>query len=170
MATYYLSLGSNQNPKTNTLACLDALADQFGALRVSSAYWAQAVGFVGAPFINLAVRLESHWSVAQMSQWLKALEDRFGRDRSLPKFADRTLDVDILQVDQLHGWHEGVFLPRDEILNHSFVLLPMAELAPDLNHPLTQQSYQLLWQQWCGEGQLEVIEMQWRGRDLPILA
>lgn len=169
MAVFFLSLGSNLQPEQNIRGCLDALSHCFGAMQVSSAYHAQAVGFQGASFINLVVRLESEWSVGDMQRWLKALEDQYGRDRLAPKYADRTLDVDILLVDDWVGTFEQVRLPRDEVLHHAFVLWPLAELAPLTPHPVVRTNFEQLWQQWRGEQVIAPMPFVWRGCELPIL-
>ncbi len=55
---------------------------------------------------------------------------------SAPKFADRTLDIDILLYDDLYLLSPALEIPRNEILEAAYVLKPMADLAPDLHHPV----------------------------------
>lgn len=145
MAAVYLSIGSNENKEANIKGCLQALADQFGALQLSKIYESEAVGFDGENFYNLVAKIETDLAVGQLNEALKAIEDQFGRDRSGPRFSGRTLDIDILTYDDIAGEVDGVKLPRDEITENAFVLLPLAEIAPDEIHPEQQVTYARLW-------------------------
>ena len=101
MARVYLSLGSNVAPQRHLTAALDELRARFGALAVSPAYRTRSVGFDGADFVNLAVGLDTDLSPQDLNDWLHALEDRHGRRRDVPRFSDRTLDLDIVFYDRL---------------------------------------------------------------------
>lgn len=145
MARVYLSLGSNLQPQRYLQAALDELRKRFGELAVSPAYRSKAVGFDGADFINLAVGLETELEPAVLNDWLHALEDRHGRRRDVPRFSDRTLDVDIvLYGDRVIQGPGHLDIPRKE-LRHAFVLRPIADIAPELRHPLSGKSMAALW-------------------------
>lgn len=136
MARAYLSLGSNLEPHRYLLAALDELRARFGRLQVSPAYRSKAVGFDGPDFVNLAVGLDTDLAPEALNDWLHALEDRHGRRRDQPRYASRTLDVDIVLYDDLVIDGPGhLQIPRKE-LKHAFVLKPLADIAPDLRHPL----------------------------------
>jgi 2-amino-4-hydroxy-6-hydroxymethyldihydropteridine diphosphokinase len=136
MARAYLSLGSNLEPHRYLPAALDELRARFGALAVSPAYRSQAVGFDGPDFVNLAVGLDTDLDPGALNDWLHALEDRHGRRRDQPRYASRTLDVDIvLYDDRVIDGPGHLQIPRKE-LRHAFVLKPLADIAPDLRHPL----------------------------------
>jgi 2-amino-4-hydroxy-6-hydroxymethyldihydropteridine diphosphokinase len=145
MARAYLSLGSNQEPHRYLRAALDELRIRFGVLDVSPAYRSAAVGFDGADFINLAVGIDTDLSPAALNDWLHALEDRHGRRRDVPRYADRTLDVDIVLYDDLVTKGAGhLDIPRKE-LKHAFVLKPIADIAPALRHPVNGCTMAQLW-------------------------
>lgn len=145
MARVYLSLGSNLEPKRYLNAALDELRERFGELAVSPAYRSKSVGFDGADFINLAVGMDTDLSPEALNDWLHALEDRHGRRRDVPRFSDRTLDVDIVLYDDLVRQGAGhLDIPRKE-LRHAFVLKPVADIAPQLVHPLSGQTMGALW-------------------------
>lgn len=145
MARVYLSLGSNQEPHRYLRAALDELRARFGNIDVSPAYRSAAVGFDGADFVNLAVGLNTDLSPQALNDWLHALEDRHGRRRDVPRYADRTLDVDIVLYDDLVTQGPGhLDIPRKE-LKHAFVLKPIADIAPDMRHPVSGRTMGDLW-------------------------
>ena len=145
MARVYLSLGSNLDPQRHLPAALDALRARFGPLQVSPAYRTASVGFEGADFVNLAVGLDSDLAPEALNDWLHALEDRHGRRRDVPRYSDRTLDLDIVFYDDLVTRGPGhLQIPRDE-LQHAFVLKPMADIAPQFRHPVSGRSMAELW-------------------------
>jgi 2-amino-4-hydroxy-6-hydroxymethyldihydropteridine diphosphokinase len=145
MARVYLSLGSNREPQRYLVAAIAALRERFGEITVSPAYRSKAVGFAGADFVNLAVGLDTDLSPSALNDWLHALEDRHDRRRDVPRYSDRTLDLDIVFYDALITQGSGhLQIPREE-LKHAFVLRPIADIAPDFRHPVSGLSMAELW-------------------------
>jgi 2-amino-4-hydroxy-6-hydroxymethyldihydropteridine diphosphokinase len=145
MARVYLSLGSNLEPRRYLPAALDELRARFGALDVSPAYRSKSVGFDGADFVNLAVGLDTDLEPEALNDWLHALEDRHGRRRDVPRYSDRTLDVDVvLYGERVIDGPGHLQIPRKE-LRHAFVLKPLADIAPQVRHPVTGQTMAALW-------------------------
>lgn len=145
MTRAYLSLGSNLDPHRHLRAAVDELRARFGELAVSPAYRSRAVGFDGPDFVNLAVGLDTALAPEALNDWLHALEDRHGRRRDVPRYADRTLDVDIvLYGDEVIDGPGHLQIPRKE-LRHAFVLKPLADIAPQARHPLDGRSLAELW-------------------------
>jgi 2-amino-4-hydroxy-6-hydroxymethyldihydropteridine diphosphokinase len=158
MARVYLSLGSNVEPVRHLRIALDALRERFGALDVSPAYRSAAVGFDGADFVNLAVGLNTDLSPEALNDWLHALEDRNGRRRDVPRYSDRTLDLDIVLYDDLVARGAGhLDIPRKE-LKHAFVLKPIADIAPQLRHPVSGRTMAELWAAFPVESEPLVVE------------
>ncbi|WP_445156889.1 2-amino-4-hydroxy-6-hydroxymethyldihydropteridine diphosphokinase [Halomonas sp. E14] len=154
MALVSVSIGSNIEREYHVQACLAALAATFGHLAVSQVYESEPVGFEdGRNFYNLVVVFDSDWSVGELQAWCKRIEREHGRRDGTPKFSPRTLDIDLLTVGDLVGEHDGVMLPRDEILHHAFVLLPLAELLPDTPHPVAGRRYAELWSEFRADNQ-----------------
>lgn len=147
MGKAYLSLGSNVSPEQNLSAAVRALRERFGTLLVSPIYRTTAVGFDGPDFLNAAAVLDSDLDVHELNDWLHALEDAHGRDRSGPRFGDRPLDIDIVFFDELVTEGAGnLRLPRPE-LKHAFVLKPLVDIAPDFIDPLSGKTLAELWAQ-----------------------
>jgi 2-amino-4-hydroxy-6-hydroxymethyldihydropteridine diphosphokinase len=145
MARVYLSLGSNLDPHRYLHAAVDELRARFGAVVVSPAYRSAAVGFDGADFVNLAVGLDTDLEPIALNDWLHALEDRHGRRRDVPRYSDRTLDVDIvLYEERVIDGPGHLQIPRKE-LRHAFVLKPLADIAPQVRHPVSGQTMAALW-------------------------
>lgn len=160
MTTVLLSLGSNVRPAAYLAAAIAALRGQFTVTSVSPAYRTPAVGFDGPAFLNNAVAMESDWSLARIEDWLHALEDANGRDRSGPKFSDRTLDVDVVFYGNVVIEEAGKLrIPRPE-LKHAFVLQPLADIAPDFIDPVSGQALSALWQAHPQYGQsVEIVAL-----------
>ncbi|MEH6627231.1 MAG: 2-amino-4-hydroxy-6-hydroxymethyldihydropteridine diphosphokinase [Motiliproteus sp.] len=167
MAVVYLSIGSNIRREYYISRGLDALAAEFGQLRISSIYESEAVGFEGDDFYNLVVGLETDLALNALYPRLRKIEHDNERSRNAVKFSSRTLDIDILTYDDYVGDFDGGCLPRNEITRNAFVLWPLAELADDELHPQLRQSYGSLWQQFDRQKQvLWRVAFLWQGQQL----
>lgn len=145
MSKAYLSLGSNREPERHLREAIAALRKHFGAIVLSPVYRTAAVGFEGGDFLNAAAIVDTALDPFALNAWLHALEDAHGRDRSGPRFGDRTLDIDIVLFDDLMLQGDGhLQIPRDE-LKHAFVLRPLAEIAPDVIVPGQPHTLAELW-------------------------
>ena len=80
-----------------------------------------------------------------LRDYLRNLEDRFGRKRDVAKFSDRSLDIDILLYDDLVLLSPVLEIPRAEILKFSHVLKPLADLESGLIHPTELRSMSDIW-------------------------
>lgn len=145
MTTVLLSLGSNLQPQQHLHAAVEALRARFGPIRVSPAYRTAAVGFAGPDFLNNAVAIDTDLPLDSLDAWLHALEDAHGRDRSGPRFSDRTLDIDVVLYGDLIVEGPGhLRIPRPE-LKHAFVLKPLADIAGDFIDPVSGLDLATLW-------------------------
>jgi 2-amino-4-hydroxy-6-hydroxymethyldihydropteridine diphosphokinase len=162
MPRVYLSLGSNIEPRRHLGAALDALAESFGNLLLSPVYESPAVGFEGDHFLNLVVGVATELPVGELAQRLRAIEDTNNRRRGAAKFCSRTLDIDILTYGDAVGVIDGIRLPRDEILRDAFVLRPLADIAPEVEHPAVQRTYrQLAGELDCADQPLWPVAFPW---------
>lgn len=135
MTTAYVGIGSNIDPAANVRDAVHLLRSEFPGLRESRVYRSPAYGFDGDEFLNLVVGFETGLDADAVEDRLAAIEYSGGRVRTGIRFGPRTLDLDLLIFGQAVNALQR--LPRMDVLAYPFVLLPLAELAPDLPHPLT---------------------------------
>ena len=146
MAVVYVGLGSNIDAEQNLRLGLDELRNRYGELKVSTVYRSRAVGFDGEDFLNLVASFESDTSPAEICETIELIHNLSGRDRNGGKWESRPLDIDLLLYNDLVIDERPVRVPREDVLEYSFVLRPMAELAPDLVHPMTGRTMREHWQ------------------------
>ncbi len=147
MSRALLSLGSNLEPEANLLSAANALRERFGPILLSPIYRTGAVGFDGPDFLNAGAVIDTALDPLALDAWLHALEEAHGRDRSGPRFGDRTLDIDIVLFDDLVLEGPGhLQIPRDD-LRHAFVLKPLVDLLPDYIEPRSGLTLSALWAQ-----------------------
>jgi 2-amino-4-hydroxy-6-hydroxymethyldihydropteridine diphosphokinase len=133
MPEVFVGAGSNADPERRLRLALQELNERFGALRCSRVYRAPAVGGPAADYLNLVVAAETRAPVEALRAELRAIEALAGRRRVDPAVCE--LDLDLL----LYGARVDAerMLPRPGIFTLPFVVVPLAELAPRLEHPLT---------------------------------
>ncbi len=160
MASAYLGIGSNVNAERHVRIAITWLQDTFIDAAFSPVYRSPAVGFDGEDFLNLVARVETHAGPLELKHLLNAFEDSHGRRRDVPKFSDRTLDIDILIYDDLVLDGPELRLPRSEIVHFAHVLKPLYDLAPGLWHPTRQQTIAQLWSDY-DQSSVELQPVDW---------
>jgi 2-amino-4-hydroxy-6-hydroxymethyldihydropteridine diphosphokinase len=148
MAKVYLGLGSNVDPIDHLRLGIQELGRRFGVLELSNLYQNASVGFDGDDFINLVVALESDVSPLEIHNNIDEIHAIANRQGGESRFAPRTLDIDLLLYDDLVLNEPPILVPRADILKYSFVLGPLAEIAPDLRHPQTGRSIADHWAEY----------------------
>lgn len=162
MARVYVSIGSNIEREHNIRSGIAALRRHFGALRLSSVYDSQAVGFAGENFYNLVAGFDTAQDLVTVVDILRQIEDQHQRRRDGPRFSSRTLDIDLLLYDDVVMDTDELILPRSEISYNAFVLGPLAEIAGDEIHPLSGLSYATLWRQFDQASQpMQRLDFAW---------
>ena len=158
MATVYVGLGSNIEPEKNLKLGIAELRRRYGEVDVSAVYRSAAVGFEGEDFLNLVGRFESESEPAEICQAIAAIHKLVGRDRKDGKWESRPLDIDLLLYND--RVMEDPRVPREDVLEYSFVLRPIAELAPDLTHPVTGRTMLEHWQEFdASRHPLEAVDV-----------
>lgn len=127
---YLLSLGSNINPDENIIRAGVLLATEIRILRVSSIWKTAAIGSDGPDFLNAAVLAKSVFAPADLkTKLLIQIENKLGRTRTNDKNSPRTIDIDILMIN------ENII--DQEIWSQAHICVPASEIYPNLSHPET---------------------------------
>lgn len=158
MTAVYVAVGSNVEPERYLSVALRALAAVYGPLTLSPAYRNQAVGFTGADFINLVVGFITDESPAAVRQQLQKIEAACDRPPDAAKWAPRTMDLDILLFGDLVSNEPGLVIPRPDLLKRPYMLKPMADIAPDVRHPILGKTMRELWEDFSG-GEHSMVEV-----------
>ena len=149
VAEAFVALGANlENPLlqvTQALSELDAIEGTH-VLAASSLYRTAPVGYANQPdFVNAVAKLETGLSPRALLDALHVIENRHARQRST-RNAPRTLDLDLLLYGMLVMREEDLTLPHPRMHERAFVLMPLAEIAPDVAVPGRGRASQLLGQ------------------------
>ena len=142
MKRIYLSLGSNIGDREANLRKAVELLEALDVhvLRASRIYETEPVDYVDqAWFLNQVVEAETALFPMQLLTRIARIERELGRTRTVPK-GPRTLDIDILFYAEAVVRTARLEIPHPRMAERRFVLLPLAELAPDLRHPVTRLS------------------------------
>jgi len=146
----FLGIGSNIEPDKNINAGLKSLESLFSKLEVSPIYQAPSFGFDGDDFYNLVVAAETDLSINDVVSILRQVEFDHGRPIEAVKFAPRSLDIDLLLFGDYVGkvnCHVGEYkIPRSDIDKYDFVLRPLQDIAGNLKHPATGNTFAEMWQ------------------------
>lgn len=159
MPRVYVSIGSNIDPERNIRAAVRALRAAFDRVGLSRVYRSPAAGFDGDDFYNLVAAFETDSSLEQVCERLAAIETARGRTRRGPRFAPRTLDLDVLLYGDLIRHDAHFDIPRRDIALYAHVLGPLAELAPGLRHPESGESLAEMWRRFEGKDVLRPIAL-----------
>ena len=159
MTQLLLSIGSNTDRRASIQASKKQLAAHFEAVRFSHTYTCAAVGFDGPDFYNLAAVMESADSAEEVRRTLRQIEDEIGRTREGPRFGNRVIDIDLVAYGEHALKTEHMNLPRVELYEQAFVLLPLVELVPQWRDPVGGLTLFDLW-----------TDMSRRGHDLERVA
>ncbi|MFC1943805.1 2-amino-4-hydroxy-6-hydroxymethyldihydropteridine diphosphokinase [Chloroflexota bacterium] len=145
--TVYLGLGSNMgNRQGNLDQALDILSQRLRVGQVSSIYDTEPVGNVNQPrFLNLVCQVYTRLAPTGLLALAKGIESKLGRAPRTSN-APRPIDIDILFYgDQVMETPE-LAIPHPRLAERAFVLIPMAEIAPDLVHPVSGKTIRELLQ------------------------
>lgn len=141
----YLGLGSNLGDRdANLRAALSALPPDVRVTRLSSVYDTEPLHYARQPrFHNMVCAAETALSPLDLLRYLKHIESLLGREAG-ERFGPRIIDLDILFYDQLVVRESDLIIPHPRLVERAFVLEPLAEIAPNLRHPVLGTSIQTL--------------------------
>jgi len=137
MTIAYLSLGSNLGDRiANVQSCIVRLGSIGQVKKISSFYETEPLELRDQPwFINCVVELLTELRPEEFLAAIERIEAELGRTRKVAK-GPRTIDIDILLFDSLVSEKEELQIPHPSMHKRRFVLEPLAEIAPDVHHPL----------------------------------
>ncbi|MGH9739274.1 MAG: 2-amino-4-hydroxy-6-hydroxymethyldihydropteridine diphosphokinase [Candidatus Acidiferrales bacterium] len=147
MNIVYLSLGSNLGDREANIARAIAMMEKRGVrvTRQSSLYETEPINVrEGGWFLNCAIEAETKLAPAELMRLLLDIERALGRERTAPQVAglkeSRTIDVDILLFGSRAVREPEIEIPHPRMAERKFVLAPLAEIAPDVKHPVLQKT------------------------------
>jgi 2-amino-4-hydroxy-6-hydroxymethyldihydropteridine diphosphokinase len=142
MATVYLGLGANiGNREANLRTALRDLTRMARVEAVSSLYETDPIGSVPQPaFYNAACRIETGLEPESLLRFLKSVEHEIGRRPSRPAGGPRPIDLDILLYEDRVLQSQDLTIPHPRLAERAFVLVPLAEIAPGVRHPMREQT------------------------------
>ena len=141
----YLGLGSNQGDRRGNLAAaLQHLREIIDIDTISSVYETEPVGYLEQPrFLNMVCSGKTWLPAEELLAYVKAIEVTLGRQPSF-RNGPRAIDIDILLYDDLRLQQENLVLPHPRMAERAFVLVPLAEIAPDIVDPSSGKTAQEL--------------------------
>ncbi|MFC2060249.1 2-amino-4-hydroxy-6-hydroxymethyldihydropteridine diphosphokinase [Chloroflexota bacterium] len=133
----YLGLGSNMGDRQDNLdKALALLSQRLRMGKVSSVYDTEPVGNTEQPrFLNLVCQINTRLAPKELLALAKAIESKLGRTSGKVN-APRPIDIDILFYDEQVVDMPELVIPHPRLVERAFVLVPLAEIAPDLVHPV----------------------------------
>jgi 2-amino-4-hydroxy-6-hydroxymethyldihydropteridine diphosphokinase len=140
--TYYLSLGSNLGRPRSNLAKAARLLGECGVevVRASSIYRTEPVGRLDQPwFANQVLEVRTGLDPESLLKLVLSIEAAMKRVRTVPR-GPRTIDIDILLAGDLVIGSDDLTVPHPRLAERRFVLVPLAEIAPGIVHPVLKRT------------------------------
>ena len=139
MSLVYLILGGNRGNRLEIFSgAINLLTSKIGPkIAISSVYESESWGFESELFLNQVIILKTQLSPVDVLSHTQQIEVQLGRVRTSEGYEPRTLDIDLLYYDSLVINSPDLTIPHPRISERKFVLVPLAEIAPDLKDPVT---------------------------------
>jgi len=143
LATAYLNLGSNLGDRLQYLkGAVRKIeeSDEFSIKKISSVYETQPVGYQNQRwFLNLVLEVQTSFDPFPLMKHLLAIEDQMGRKRE-ERWAPRNIDIDLLLYDDRIVDSDRLTIPHPRMHKRRFVLIPLAQIAPQFLHPVLRKN------------------------------
>ena len=145
MITIYLSLGSNIGNRKKNLekALIELNKSNIKEIKISSFYETEPVGPKQRNFYNIAGKFKTNLKPQELLKTVKQIEEKLGRIKTY-HWGPRLIDIDILFYGKQIVKTKNLIIPHKEIINRSFVLVPMNEIAPNFVHPANHKTIKTL--------------------------
>ncbi len=144
--TTYLSLGSNLGSKLDNLQkTVDLIAESIGTItKISSVYKTASWGFDSDDFFNCCLQVSTGLNPEDLLNAIHKIEHSLGRNRAEEDgYQARIIDIDVLLFDNEIIFSKELIVPHEDMLNRKFVMVPLAEIAPNSVHPIAKQRLQI---------------------------
>ncbi len=138
----YLSLGTNQGNKLENLQkAINLIAEKAGVIqKISSVYKTASWGFDSNDFYNICIKVSTYHPPEKLISKLLDIETELGRTKNETEtYTDRNIDIDILLFDDEIIFSKTLIVPHSKMLERKFVLVPLAEIASSVFHPIQKQ-------------------------------
>ena len=140
MCSVYIGLGSNKGKRIgNIKEALNHLKEKMEVEKVSSFYLTEPVGIKGGWFVNCVLKVRTDNNPKKLLEILLEIEKRMGRIRTKKKIS-RVIDLDLLFYEGKIIKEKDLTLPHPRLHKRRFVLIPLAEINPELYHPILKKS------------------------------
>ena len=161
--TIFLSLGSNQGKTLENLQnAINQVGDCIGKIvRISSVYKTASWGFKSDNFLNICLEVSTNLNPENLWDKILETETLLGRNRSeSEEYQARTIDIDVLLFDDEIIFSKELIVPHSKMLVRRFVLVPLAEIAPNFKHPIEKKSINACLQSCTDETQVEKTDLK----------
>ena len=159
--TTYLSLGSNQGNKQKTLQdAVDQINEKIGHVaKISSVYRTKSWGFEGDDFYNICIEVSTSLNPENLIKNVLQIEFSLGRERlNTPTYHNRNIDIDVLLFDNAILFSNDLKVPHPRMLKRKFVLVPLAEIAPNVMHPIAKNTISICLQNCTDNSEIIKID------------
>ncbi|MDX1828715.1 MAG: 2-amino-4-hydroxy-6-hydroxymethyldihydropteridine diphosphokinase [Lutibacter sp.] len=143
----YLSIGSNlENKLENLQKAVDFISQKIGAIsKISTVYKTESWGFESDDFYNICLQVSTKLNPEDLLHTTQIIEKIIGRkEKTKEDYEARKIDIDVLLFDNEIIFSPDLIVPHKEMLQRKFVLAPLAEIAPNLLHPIEKRRIQIL--------------------------
>ena len=139
MSLVYLILGGNRGNRPEIFSsAIKLLNSEIGPQKaISSLYESESWGFESELFLNQVIIIETPLSPFEVLVHTQQIESQLGRVRNREGYEPRTIDIDLLYYGSQVINSSGLTIPHPRIAKRKFVLVPLAEIAPNLKDPVT---------------------------------
>ena len=139
--TIYIALGTNLGDRlTNLRTAVETMPPEVSVQAESPIYETPPWGYEDQPaFFNMVIKAETNLKPEGLLKYLKQIEVELGREQNF-RWGPRLIDLDILFYDDMIIDSPPLVIPHPRLHERAFVLVPLADVAPDLLHPLFQRS------------------------------
>jgi len=156
--TTYLSLGSNLGNKLEILQqAVNLIAKNIGSVtKISTVYKTESWGFKSNDFYNICLQVSTSLNPEDLLKSIHEIEFSLGRLHGLStEYKARTIDIDILLFDDEIIFSKELIVPHKSMLQRKFVMVPLAEIAPNLTHPIEKKRIQTCLNNCTDNGKIE---------------